>query len=123
MEKIKIMIVDDKDDILKKVWVALAGEGYEVSCFKDPKMAIGTMNSLGPDLVIIDLNMPQMKGDAVAEIIRAKFPGVKIIIWSSNIAPSDISKYQNKFSGVCDRFLKKGTEPENLKAIKELLGK
>lgn len=118
----KILLIDDTASFLEVARGLLESEGWQVDCLTDLKKVIETVIFFEPDLVMIDLNMPQMQGDAVVGIIRAKFPGVKIIIWSEVDAFGE-AIYQREFLGKCDRFLNKGAEPEkNLNVIKELLG-
>lgn len=62
MEGTKILIVDDEPDILEFVGYNLTSEGYTVEKAKNGKLAIELNKSFKPDLIILDVMMPEMDG-------------------------------------------------------------
>lgn len=62
MEGIKILIVDDEPDILEFVGYNLTSEGYTVEKSRNGKLAIELNKSFKPDLIILDVMMPEMDG-------------------------------------------------------------
>lgn len=65
-----IMIVDDAPSVRQIVGMALKGAGYDVVEAADGHDALSKLNNCRPNLVICDLNMPNMDGIAFLEHIR-----------------------------------------------------
>lgn len=65
-----ILIVDDNREILRSLRVALTKDGFTVSVARDGNEAIVLVESLTPDLVILDLMMPKRSGLLVLEHLR-----------------------------------------------------
>jgi twitching motility two-component system response regulator PilH len=70
MAKKKILIVDDEKDILLVLEKMLIAEGYSVLTADNGKDAITMAKSKSPDLIILDVIMPGMLGDEVAEKLK-----------------------------------------------------
>ena len=68
----KILIVDDDIDTLKLVGLILQRQGYEVSVASSGVQALAMMKSETPDLLLLDIMMPEMDGYEVAERMRAE---------------------------------------------------
>ncbi|SNZ03937.1 DNA-binding transcriptional response regulator, NtrC family, contains REC, AAA-type ATPase, and a Fis-type DNA-binding domains [Persephonella hydrogeniphila] len=63
MEKGRIMIVDDEEDILQSFQVILEEEGYSVKTVSDAKEALNILKNEDFDLVLSDMRMPGMTGE------------------------------------------------------------
>lgn len=66
----KILIVDDDVHVTTLLKRFLSSEGYEVTAINQSSKAIQTANSLHPDLIILDLMMPQPDGFKVCRMLR-----------------------------------------------------
>src|SRR5215467_2957933 len=55
-----IALVDDDDDILTSVSIALELEGYKVGTYRDGASALVAFKTSPPDLAILDIKMPRM---------------------------------------------------------------
>ncbi len=78
------MIVDDTKDTVEMVEKLLKSEGYSTIIAFNGKEALDTLRGLNadgrPDLILLDMFMPEMSGREVCERIRAeKDPGLKDI--------------------------------------------
>ena len=62
MDQVRILIVDDEPDILEFVGYNLINEGFKVEKTNNGKDAIALNNSFKPDLIILDVMMPQLDG-------------------------------------------------------------
>ncbi|MFW6210548.1 MAG: response regulator [bacterium] len=70
MEKL-IAIVDDEEDIRELVAVNLKKAGYKVKEFSNGKSLLKYMEKSSPELVILDVMMPEMDGMEVCRIIKS----------------------------------------------------
>ncbi len=68
----KILIADDDPDILALLEYNLAKEGYEIITASNGKEAVEKAEFTLPDLIILDIMMPEMDGVAVCENLRSK---------------------------------------------------
>ncbi len=66
----KILLVDDdfKNSMLLKRFIEL--EGYEVKYAANGKIGLETYRNTHPDLILLDINMPEMNGFEIAQVIR-----------------------------------------------------
>lgn len=62
MDEVRILIVDDEPDILEFVGYNLINEGFKVEKTNNGKDAIALNNSFKPDLIILDVMMPELDG-------------------------------------------------------------
>ena len=69
--EIKILCVDDEPDILEILKYNLSNEGYNVSTAADGKSAIEIAYNISPNLIIMDVMMPNMDGIAACEKLRS----------------------------------------------------
>ncbi len=69
MESKKILLVDDSDVVLEANRIALEEHGFNVITLDNPYAVPYVVRKELPDLVLVDVNMPTMKGDMVAKII------------------------------------------------------
>lgn len=67
----KILIVDDEPDILEFLQYNLKKEGYEVVTAPDGKQAIIVAEREKPNLIILDIMMPEMDGVEACRILRS----------------------------------------------------
>ena len=68
----KILVVDDEFPIRYMVEHALQRKGYDVFSAKDGPSAIAAAESYQPDLIVLDVMMPEMDGFDVCEQLKAK---------------------------------------------------
>jgi len=83
-EKIRVMIVDDVSETRENVKKLLQFETDVdvVGVARTGKEAIQISQELNPDVVLMDINMPDMDGIAATEAIRAKQPAIQVVILS-----------------------------------------
>ena len=103
--KHRILVVDDDPSIRTTVAMLLADKGYEVSTAEDGFDALLQMKSRVPELIVSDLNMPQMSGFEFLSVVRRRFPQVLVVAMSGAYQAGDAVP-----GGViADAFYAKGT--------------
>lgn len=70
MEK-KVLVVDDEPDVTELLDYKLRQEGYSVSVINDPLLIMGEARQFHPDLVILDIMMPELNGIQICRMLRA----------------------------------------------------
>ncbi len=68
--EIKVLIVDDEEDILEFVSYNLSKEGYQIQTASNGTEALQKAEEFSPDLIILDIMMPGMDGIEVCTLIR-----------------------------------------------------
>ncbi len=66
----KILVVDDDPDIVELLEYNLQKEGYEVRTAPDGKKGLEIAREMRPDLIVLDIMMPQLDGIETARMIR-----------------------------------------------------
>ena len=67
----RILVVDDVEDNRQLLRRRLEKQGYAVSCAEDGKKALAMVESDDPDLILLDIMMPELDGFAVLERLKA----------------------------------------------------
>jgi two-component system phosphate regulon response regulator PhoB len=67
----RILVVDDEEDLLELVRYNLSKEGYQVRCAATGEAAIQDAREILPDLVLLDLMLPQVDGLAVCKVLKS----------------------------------------------------
>ena len=80
-----IMVVDDNPANLKLLEEMLRQHGYEVRSFPRGRLALAAAEKSPPDLILLDINMPEMNGYEVCERLKssASLSGVPVIFLSA----------------------------------------
>jgi two-component system KDP operon response regulator KdpE len=87
-EKPLILIVDDEPQILRVMRASLPARGYRVSTAPGGSEALDEVRKQPPDLIVLDLVMPEMSGLEVCRRVR-EFSSVPIIVLSAKGSDSD----------------------------------
>ncbi|MEO0796157.1 MAG: response regulator transcription factor [Verrucomicrobiota bacterium] len=67
----RILVVDDEPDVTELVEYKLRQAGYQVATINDPLLIMGTAREFQPDLVILDIMMPELSGIQICRMLRA----------------------------------------------------
>lgn len=69
-EKISILVVDDSAICREPVAAALEANGYTTVCAENGREALASLHQHIPDLILLDISMPEMDGLAVLDVVR-----------------------------------------------------
>jgi CheY-like chemotaxis protein len=110
-----VMIVDDNPANLRLLEEMLRQDGYEVRSFPRGRLALAAANQEPPDLILLDINMPEMNGYEVCEQLKAsaRLAGIPVIFLSALNAIED--KIQGFRSGGVD-YIPKPFQLEEVQA-------
>lgn len=79
-QETKILIVDPDPMFSRKLSMILSSEGHDVEAAKGITVAVQRLKDVDFDCVVMDENLPEMKGHDAIPILRAVTPNIPIII-------------------------------------------
>jgi two-component system, OmpR family, response regulator len=88
MAQAKILVVDDEAAIRNLIHRFLSKQDYQVESAEDGKSALAMFESFNPDLVILDVNLPDANGYALCQEMQSR-TGVFILMLTSRTDESD----------------------------------
>ena len=107
--KAQILVVDDEPSIRENLGMLLMSVGYDVAIAENGVSAVSQLNRTVPDLIVTDLNMPQMSGIELISHVRSRYPSISIVAMSGDYqgeaVPAGI---------IADRFYPKKQHPPQL---------
>ena len=114
-EPYRALVVDDSKAQATFTERVLNSAGIITRAINDPTLALTELLDFDPDLIILDMYMPQCDGPELAKVIRHndRFVGVPIIYLS---AEDDLDKQLDAMSEGADDFLMKPVKPRHLVA-------
>jgi two-component system, chemotaxis family, response regulator Rcp1 len=124
----RIVLVEDEPGDVYLLEKALSSRriNYELICFEDGEQAIQGLDTVIPDLILVDLNLPRRDGFDVLRTIRSRpaLVDVPVGVFTSSEAPSDRSRAS--LIGA-ERYIHKPAELHEFvstvgQAVEELLG-
>lgn len=120
-KEIKILLVDDEQDILEIVGYNLSQEGYKIVTATNGKEAVAMAKKELPQLIIMDVMMPEMDGMEACENIR-KIPELSNVIITFLTARSEDYSQVAGFDAGADDYIAKPIKPKLLVSkVKALL--
>ena len=69
--KAHILVVDDEEDIIEMIRYNLEKENYQITCANSGESAIEKTKSVQPDLMVLDLMLPDIDGFEVCKLLKA----------------------------------------------------
>lgn len=85
-----ILVVEDDNGLQKYLKELLLDNGFSVQTAPDGVQALNSIAKLAPELVLLDLGLPNMSGEAVCAEIRKKYPDLRVIILTAKDGVADI---------------------------------
>jgi CheY-like chemotaxis protein len=87
--KHRVLVVDDEISIRTTVALLLKSHGYTVTTAENGFDALLQLRNSCPDLIVSDLNMPQMSGFEFLSVVRRRFPEVLVVAASGAYSSGD----------------------------------
>jgi two-component system, OmpR family, KDP operon response regulator KdpE len=101
---LRVLVIDDEPPIRKLLRVGLTAHGYQIIEASSGKAALELLSEQPPDLVILDLGLPDMQGHELLRAVRERNDSVPIVVLSSR--DDEAGKVQALDSGADDYVTK-----------------
>ena len=119
----KVLLVDDEDSLRKVMKELLERDGYTVSEARDGAQALNQIDRVGPDIIVLDLNLPGLDGYGVLSHLRSR-PATAAIPVIVLTAKGDEDNEVRVFELGADDFLTKPFRARALSArLEAVLGR
>ena len=114
-----VFVVDDDPVIRVLVGDYLESQGYSVTTLGSAKACIERLFDSRPDLLFVDMQMPEMNGAELLQVIRGtpEYSALPVVILSAGV---DTKSYtENNYNVRADRYVSK---PFDIQTLSQLLG-
>ena len=110
----KVAIVEDDQAISQMYRIKFEQEGYDVETAENGKLGLALAESMKPDIILLDLMMPEMRGDEMLAALRKTDWGknIKVVILT-NVGEQEIPEAVKKLN-VEDIILKADMTPRQV---------
>jgi len=79
----RILIVDDEDNVRRMLTTAFSLQGHETLCANNGQMALQLFANTPPDVVLMDIRMPEMNGIEALKEMRAQHSRIPVILMTA----------------------------------------
>jgi len=110
LKGIRILVVDDSDDLREILEFVLKSKGAQVDSARDGAEAIDKAHAVPYDLILMDMRMPGMDGSDTAMKIRTTSSTIKIIALTGDVDAEKFRKENSPFNA----YVVKPIDPTNL---------
>ena len=118
MSKKHVLLVDDDPDFVEAVKAVVEGDGYEVEVAYDGKEALEKIARKKPDLVILDVMMPEVNGHEACRELKsnAETKDIPVILLTAVASRVTSSTYTHRdmLESEAEDYIPKPVEPEVL---------
>ena len=123
MNMSKLLVIDDEEGIRRMLTLSLSTDGYEVLTADNGNDALAKARSVIPDLILLDLMLPQIDGLKICRMLKfdEKYKNIPIVMFTAKGEESD---QQLGYEVGADAYIPKSIGPVKLlEKIKELIDK
>ncbi|HVX41692.1 MAG TPA: response regulator [Gemmatimonadaceae bacterium] len=104
-KQVRVLVVDDEPSICKALVMALSRAGYDATAAQTGEAALGILRTQHVDVMLIDLRIPDMRGDVIFEVAIGHQPHLR---YQTLFMTGDITDRAQKLIGICKcPFLRK----------------
>lgn len=118
-----IMLVDDKDisNFIMRKFIEIRRPDAHIKEFTDPQKALDSIDSIVPDIIFLDLNMPVMNGWQFLDEMRNASFSHKVAILTSSTSNDDFEK-SKEYGNVINFYVKPLNPDELARVFEDLVG-
>jgi two-component system OmpR family response regulator len=109
--KLKVLVVDDDATVRDVLTTLLGFEGFEVRTASDGPTGLELAESMKPDIVLLDVVLPELDGLEVCRLLRKRAPSTRVVMLTGR------STAEDELHGVAagaDAYLRKPFSPLEL---------
>src|SRR5688500_5888385 len=118
MNEPRILVADDDKDTVLSLTILLREEGYEVRGVQRGAEVLQAIFNFAPDVVLLDIGMPQMTGYDVARTLRERYGSARPALIAVTGRAAEADKQQARAAGF-EHHVAKPYEP---RALLQLIG-
>jgi two-component system, OmpR family, phosphate regulon response regulator PhoB len=117
----RVLVIDDEVDVTELLSYHLKAKGFLVECVNNPNSSIGLARTFLPDLVMLDVMMPELNGIQICRMLRAdpKLRQVPVIFLTAKAEEGD--RIQGLETGADDYICKPFSTKEMLLRVQSIL--
>ena len=124
----KVVLVDDDVDFCEATKLLLESKGFEVAVAYDGKEGLEKIRAEKPDLVILDVMMPEMNGYDVCVVMKAdpalkEIPTILLTAVDQEMFKTHYTQHMGLMTEADDYIAKPVESAELVKRVEDLLGK
>ena len=122
-EKSKVLVIDDDVSFLESICVILREEGFDVYDARTAESGFEAMISVKPDLIMLDINLPDKNGfDVLVSVKKSKdFSSIPVMMITADTADTASTVDEAFDKGADDCVFKPMNPADTIKRIKSLL--
>jgi len=80
----KILVIDDEADVRQLMAHFLTEKGFEVRIAENGRLGLAALDTFTPDVVLLDMHMPELDGVETLKRLAARWPGLPVIMVTVN---------------------------------------
>jgi two-component system OmpR family response regulator len=115
----RVLVVDDEPSITDTIATALSYEGFQIATAADGRSALDLIADFRPDLVVLDVMLPDVDGMSIARRLRSDGVDTPILFVTARDAPSD--RVEGLTAGADDYVTKPFTLAEVIARVRAIL--
>ena len=109
-----VMLVEDNMRVSEELSLVLESFGYTTKCAYDGQHMRSLLTTYTPDIVILDLNLPNEDGISLCKWLRSIYPSLGIVMLTARVMGSERTE---GYQAGADVYLTKPTRPEEILAV------
>jgi two-component system CheB/CheR fusion protein len=118
---LRILLVEDDDAVAGTTALWLRLQGHEVRSARNGRSALAQVGEFGPQVVLLDIGLPDMDGYEVARRLRARPEGRDLVLVAVTGYGHEEARERSRAAGF-DHHLVKPVEPDTLNGLLAKLG-